>query len=289
MSTPILVTGATGRLGQLVTARLLERHQRVRVFTRRPEIARTLFGNAVEIAVGDFADRNALHAALAGTRTLFLLSPISETLADEQIAVAGAAAIEGGSRIVKISGSDWTIDPPGASLSGDAHAAVEWHLRGLNIEHVSIRPNAWMQVALLNTIRQAAAGQVLNARHGAARVAYIDARDIADVAVHQLLAPRIADKPLILTGSEAVSTRDIAAVLARILHRPIGVADSAGAVTPLLGDSFEHRAVAQFGPLIAAGRAAMVTRAVPELLGRAPRTVEAFITEYFAADAALAG
>lgn len=286
---PILVTGATGRLGQLVTARLLEQNQQVRVFTRRPETARALFGNRVEIAAGDFADQASIHAALAGTRKLFLLSPISETLADEQIAVAGAAAIEGGSRIVKISGSDWTIDPPGASISGDAHAAVEWHLRGLNIEHVSIRPNAWMQVALLNTIRQAVTGQVLNARHGTARVGYIDARDIADVAVHQLLAPKVADKPLIITGGAAVSTREIAAILSRVLHRPIGVAENNGSVTPLLGDSFEHRAVAQFGTLIAAGRAATVTRVVPELLGRAPRSVEAFITEQFAGEAALAG
>jgi uncharacterized protein YbjT (DUF2867 family) len=289
MSTPILVTGATGRLGQLVTARLLEQNQRVRVFTRRPEAARALFGARVEIAAGDFADRDSLHKALAGTRKLFLLSPISERLAEEQIAAAGAAVIEGGSRIVKISGSDWTIDPPGVSISGDAHAAVEWHLRGLNIEHVSIRPNAWMQVGLLNTIRQAVTGLVLNARHGAAGVAYIDARDIADVAVHQLLAPKVADKPLIITGSQAVSMRDIAAILARVLHRPIGIAENNGGVTPPLGDSFEHRAVAQFGTLIAAGRAATVTRAVPELLGHAPRTVEAFITEHFAADAALAG
>lgn len=289
MSAPILVTGATGRLGQLVTARLLDRDQRVRVFTRRPEHARALFGNRVEIAAGDFADRDSLHAALAGTRKLFLLSPISERLAEEQIAAAGAAVIEGASRIVKISGSDWTIDPAGASISGDAHAAVEWHLRGLNVEHVSLRPNAWMQVSLLNAIRQAANGHTLEARHGAAHVAYIDARDIADVAVHQLLAPSVAEKPIILTGSESLSIRHVAGLLARALHRPVGVAEPSGHLVPLLGDSFEHRAVAQFGTLIASGRAAGITRAVPDLLGRAPRTVTNFITEYFAADAALAG
>ena len=289
MTAPILITGATGRLGQLVTERLLALNQPVRVFTRRPQAARALFGDRVEIAGGDFGDQTSLHAALAGTRKLFLLSPISETLADEQIAAAGAAAIEGGSRIVKISGSDWTIDPPGASISGDAHAAVEWHLRGLNIEHVSIRPNAWMQVALLNTIRQAAGGHMLASRHGNAGVAYIDARDIADVAVHQLLAPQVVEKPIILTGSQAVTTRDIASILARTLHRPIGVAESEASGPVPLGSTFEHRAVAQFGTLIASGRASGTTRAVSDLLGRAPRTVHSFITEHFAAEAALAG
>ena len=289
MNEKILVTGATGRLGQLVTRRLVELNQPVRILTRRPDVARALFGTSVEIAAGDFADNASLHAALAGTRKLFLLSPISERLAEQQIAAAGAATIEGGARIVKISGSDWTIDPPGTSISGDAHAAVEWHLRGLDIEHVSIRPNAWMQVALLNTIRQASRGQSLNARHGTAKVGYIDARDIADVAVHQLLAPQVADKPLIITGAEAVSICDVAAILTRVLHRPIGVAENAGVVTQLSGGGFEDRAVAQFGSLIAAGRAAPVTRVLPELLGREPRTVEAFIREHFAADAALTG
>ena len=284
MSAAILVTGATGRLGQLVTARLLDRGQPVRVFTRRPEVARALFGNRVEIAAGDFADRDSLHAALAGTRKLFLLSPISERLAEEQIAAAGAAVIEGASRIVKISGSDWTMDPAGSSLSGDAHAAVEWHLRGLNVEHVSLRPNAWMQVSLLNSIRQAASGQPLEARYGAAQVSYIDARDIADVAVQQLLAPDVAEKPIILTGSESLSIRHVAGLLARALHRPVGVAEPSGRLVPMLGDGFEHRAIAQFATLIASGRAAAVTRAVPTLLGRAPRTVANFITEYFAAD-----
>lgn len=288
MSAPILVTGATGRVGQLVTQRLLDAGETVRVFTRRIEAARALFGDRVEIAVGEFADPTALHAALAGTRKLFLLSPISETLTTEQIAVIDAAITEGVSRIVKISGSDWTIDPPGASISGDAHAAVEWHLRGLNVEQVSIRPNAWMQVALLNAIRQAAQSHSLPARHGAG-VAYLDARDIADVAVHQLLAPQVADKPLILTGAEAVTTSDIADILSRVLHRPIGLTDTPSNVPPIHGDNFEHRAVTQFGTLIAAGRAAPVTRVVNELLGQAPRSVEDFITEHFAAEAALAG
>lgn len=289
MSVPIFVTGATGRLGQLVTTRLLEQGQHVRVFTRRPEVARALFGDRVEIATGDFADSASLHAALAGTRKLFLLSPLNERLADQQIAVADAAAVEGSSRIVKISGSHWTIDPPGASISGDAHAAVERHLASLGVEHVSIRPNAWMQVALLNTIRQAVTGQVLSARHGNAGIGYIDARDIADVAVHQLLAPSVAKTPLVITGAQAVTTRDIATILARVLHRPIGVAESTVGVAPVSGDSFEHRAVAQFGTLIAAGSAAPVTRVVSDLLGRAPRSVDAFIAEHFAADAALAG
>ena len=285
----ILVTGATGRLGQLVVERLVAAGRRVRVFTRRPEAAFTRFGDRVEIAAGAFSDRSSLDAALTDVDRVFLLSPISETLSHEQIAVVDAAVASGAEHVVKLSGSDWTIDPPGVSISGDAHAAVEWHLRAQPIEHVSLRPNAWMQVGLEATIRQAQNGDLLRARHGHAAVSYIDARDIADVAVHQLLAPKVAEKPLVLTGAEALTVRHIASLLARYLHRPVGVTEARAAPQPAPGEGFEQRAVAQFMTLIAAGHASAVTTVVPTLLGRAPRSVEAFVAEHFAAEAAPAG
>jgi nucleoside-diphosphate-sugar epimerase len=140
-----------------------------------------------------------------------------------------------------------------------------------------------MQVALPNLIRQAETGQMLSAGYGGAGIAFIDARDIADVAVHQLLARDIASKPAILSGPAIVDLREIAGILARLLHRPVAVADAA--VTPIIAAdaSFEHRAVAQFKGLIAAGRAAYATEAVSDILGRAPRSVEQFLTEHLTA------
>lgn len=281
----ILVIGGTGRLGQLVVERLIAEGERVRVLTRRPETAFAQFGTSAEIAAGSFSDRLSLDAALIDVDRLFLLSPITEKLTQEQTAVIDAAVTADVKRIVKISGSDWTIDPPGVSISGDAHSAVEWHLRAQPVEHVSIRPNAWMQVGLAATIAQAQSGDILQARHGHAAVSYIDARDIADVAVHQLRAPRLAEKPLIITGGEALTLRHIASLIARHVHRPVGVSEARSAPEPFLGEGFHQRAVRQFMTLIAAGNAAPVSQIVPELLGRAPRTVEAFIAEHFAAQA----
>jgi len=285
---PILVTGATGRLGRLVVERLTARGQSVRVFTRRPDVARKLFGTAVQIAVGEFADGTSVEAALRGVGRLLLLSPISPTLAADQIAVANAAAAAGAHRIVKISGSAWTIDPPGNSISGDAHAAVEYHLGKLPLETVSLRPNAWMQVSLANTIRQALAGNPVFAADPDAGIGYIDARDIAHVAVHQLLADTVAGEALNLTGPAAVTARQAASLLSGALKRPVAViARPPAAVSP--DADFEHRAVAEFARLIAAGRAAVSTDTVTSLTGRTPRSVESFISEQLAAEAALAG
>ncbi|WVT76549.1 NmrA family NAD(P)-binding protein (plasmid) [Sinorhizobium chiapasense] len=283
---PILVTGATGKLGQLIVERLVALGQPVRVFTRRPETARILFKETVQVAAGDFGDRPTLDEAVHGIGRLLLLSPISARLVTDQIAVADAAVAANVARIVKISGSDWTIEPPGNSISGAAHAAIERHLGGLPAETVSLRPNAWMQVSLANTVRQAIAnGQVIAANLNAG-IGYIDARDIADVAVHQLLADRVRGRTLNLTGSDVVSFRQIAVLLAAALKRPVAALEKPPQTVPGHGD-FEHRAVAQFVRLIAAGRAATTTNVVATLLGRPPRTVAAFISEQLASATAV--
>ncbi|TCQ08977.1 uncharacterized protein YbjT (DUF2867 family) [Rhizobium sp. PP-F2F-G36] len=284
---PILVTGATGRLGQLIVERLLAQQRPVRVLTRRPDMARKLFGPAVEVASGAFADRRSLETALRGIATVLLLSPIGEWLVLDQTAVVDAAQAAGVRRIVKISGSDWTIEPPGRSISGDAHAAVERHLSRLPLEHVSLRPNAWMQVSLANTLRQVLAGEPVTAVNLDAGVGYIDARDIADVAVHLLLADRIAGGPLNLTGPAAKTPRQIAGLLATAIGRRVEAVERQP--PPLLPDAgFEQRAVAQFATLIAAGHAAVTTDVVRSLLARPPRSVEAFLSNQLSAEAVLA-
>lgn len=285
---PILVTGATGKLGRLIVERLVQLQRPVRILTRRPDAAKDLFGSAVDIVAGDFDDAASVGIATRGIGRLLLLSPIGDRLAAHQIAVAEAAALAGCARIVKISGSDWTIKPPGNSISGDAHSAVEQRLTELSAESVSLRPNAWMQVSLHNTIRQVLNGHEIAALNPSAAVGYIDARDIADVSVHQLLADRVAGEVLILAGSAVVSPREIAALLSRLLGRPVGVVKKPALPTSEDVD-FEHRAVAQFASLIAAGRAAMTTNTVFDLLGRKPRTIETFIAETLAAETAQAG
>jgi uncharacterized protein YbjT (DUF2867 family) len=282
----ILVAGATGKLGRIVTRQLLERGAQVRVLARRPTLAREQFGAAVEIAAGDFDDAASLRAAAAGTDRAFLLSPIGEHLVRHQTAFIDGAVASSVRRIVKISGSDWTITPDHRSISGDAHSAVEAHLAAQPIESVSIRPSAWMQVSLPPLIAAAEAGRPLFAPYGNAPVGFIDARDIADVAVHQLLAAQVEPSPLVITGPEALRLPDIAAIL---LHQPVGTTSTRPAAAPpppLPPDSFHGRAVAEFMVLIRDGRAAALTDTVTRLLGRAPRSIEAFLSEHLRAAAA---
>lgn len=279
---PILVTGGTGRLGRLIVEGLVAQGQPVRVFTRRREEARTLLGDAIDIATGDFADAASLDAALAGVERLLLLAPISATLVRDQLAVLAAAERRGVRRIVKISGSHWTIDPPGQSIAGDAHAEVEAGLARSSLETVALRPNAWMQVSLAGLVARVKAGTPLFAPPDDRGVGYIDAREIADVAVHQLRAARLESSPLVLTGGKVVTAREIAALIGQARGAPVVLTGEPPPPRPV-HDPFEARAVAEFGVLMRAGRAAEVTDTVQHLLGRPPRSVEAFIAEQFGA------
>ncbi|MEO0647822.1 MAG: SDR family oxidoreductase [Cyanobacteria bacterium J06650_10] len=70
MSSPsdslVLVAGATGGVGQLTTARLIEAGYPVRVLTRSAEKAESMFAGKVEIAVGDIRQPETLTTATSG-------------------------------------------------------------------------------------------------------------------------------------------------------------------------------------------------------------------------------
>ncbi|MEM6451713.1 MAG: SDR family oxidoreductase [Cyanobacteria bacterium P01_D01_bin.105] len=62
----VLVAGATGGVGQLVVANLLNQGYRVRSLTRSAEKAKAMFAGKTEVAVGNLCDPETLIAATAG-------------------------------------------------------------------------------------------------------------------------------------------------------------------------------------------------------------------------------
>jgi len=283
MTTTIRVTGATGKLGQRVVNRLLQKQAKVRVLTRRREDALKLWGDSVDIAAGNFSDPASLKEASRGIDRVFLLSPIGETLAADQNAVIDAALSAGVSRIVKLSGSDWTIANAARSISGAAHAEVEKYLTGSDIEHTVLRPNAWMQVALEPVVEALRNGEDVPTRFGDAAVSFIDADDIADVAVHALSASTPVSGALVLTGGEALTALEIARIAARILYRPVGISHNSATVFPPHIGAFEQKAIGEFGQLIRRGLAASVNDTIHQITGRPPHSVEAYLRARLAA------
>src|SRR5690349_4380607 len=62
----ILVVGATGQLGSLITHRLLTRGQPVRILTRAQSASQPLEQSGAQPILGDLKERASLDAACAG-------------------------------------------------------------------------------------------------------------------------------------------------------------------------------------------------------------------------------
>ena len=63
----VLLTGATGKIGNAVAHRLAERGDHVVALVRDPVRARVLLPASVELAPGDVTDPESLRLAAAGT------------------------------------------------------------------------------------------------------------------------------------------------------------------------------------------------------------------------------
>lgn len=268
MSDVVLVTGGSGKTARRVTSGLRARSLTPRVASRSATGA-----GAVRF---DWADPGTFDAALVDVTAAYLVAPTS--VADPQPlmeAFLGRAVERGVRRFVLLSASSLLEDGP---LMGGVHG---W-LRRNTSEWTVLRPTWFMQNFSeshhLPTIRHE--GAIYSAT-GHGRVGFIDAADIADVAVTALTEPGFENGDRILTGPELLSYDDVASRLSvacgrRIEHRALtehALADrlAAGGLpanyAPIL---------AAMDTAIAGGSEERLSPAVEQILGRSPRSFSAF-------------
>ena len=98
MTTPILVTGAAGRVGAVgrtVTELLLKQGKAVRAMVRNEdERAQALRDMGAEVVVGDLLDLDSMHRAIAGCETMYFGMSVSDYLSgrDRQCGGGGKAS-----------------------------------------------------------------------------------------------------------------------------------------------------------------------------------------------------
>ncbi|WP_434388537.1 NmrA/HSCARG family protein [Melittangium boletus] len=99
-TSPILVTGATGKQGGAVVRALLRAGRPVRALTRDPDSAagRALSAQGVEVVKGDFTNPASLDAALAGVEGVFSMQMGSQPSDPETEIQTGKALVEAAHR-----------------------------------------------------------------------------------------------------------------------------------------------------------------------------------------------
>ncbi len=288
MTSTILVLGATGMVGSHAARGLRERGATVRAFVRDAGRAATLLGPDIELAVGDLADAATLRRALVGVGRVLLCSANAPRQAELEIGAVDACAAAGVGRVVKISAKGAAVDSPVPFWA--QHARIEDHLRRSGLPAVVLRPSTYASNLLAAAGSVAAAGRLF-APAGSAPIAFVDPRDVADVAVAALTADAPTGTIHTLTGPESLTFDEVAARWAAVLGRPVGYVDVpdeaalGSMVQSGLPEWLAAGIVAVFGQL-RRGAAAATTDEVRAITGRPPRTVTEFLRDFAGAIAA---
>src|SRR5919108_6216816 len=175
----ILVTGATGTAGSQVVRALRARGANVRAFVRDPASARHVFGDEVDLAVGDFADASSVRAALKGVESMLISCVDDPRRVEWETRAIDAAAAAGVTRIVKLSTIGAAAGAPVAFW--DWHGRVEEHLWSSGVPAVILQSSFYMS-NLLAAAEQVANEGRLYAPAGGAKIAMIDPRDVGAAA-----------------------------------------------------------------------------------------------------------
>jgi uncharacterized protein YbjT (DUF2867 family) len=274
----ILITTA-GKVGSEAARLLAQREEPVRVLVRDPDKATALAQAGVEVAEGDLEVPATIDAAMQGVSTVVLVSP---AIPGQELNVIDSAVRAGVEHVVKIT-SKASADSPIARRRGQTE--IENGLIASGLGYTLLRNNAYMQNFLMLAPAIAKTSS-FGSSTADGRVGLIDARDVAAVAAEIAVSPAPhAEKTYWPTGSERLSYSDAAAVLSKVLGRPI-------TFHPLTFEE-ERQAMINAGvpeivaemnaqalSLFAQGDSDWITDDVPSLLGRPARTFEQFATDH---------
>jgi uncharacterized protein YbjT (DUF2867 family) len=276
---PVLVTGATGRVGRAVVARLLAAGVPVRALTRQPEAAG--LPAAVQVIAGDLTVPESLDAALQGAGAVFLVWTAPPATAPAVVERVASNA----QRLVFLSSPHQTPHPffqqPNAMAA--LHAGIERAIASAGLAATIIRPGIFASNARLWWGADIRNGDAVRWPYGAAETAPIDERDIAAVAARALSEDGHAGRDYLLTGPESLSQAAQVSIIGAAIGRRIRFEE-------LSPEEFRRETAATWPPaavdmLLAAwgatiGHPALVTSTVAELLGSPPRTFRQWAVDH---------
>ncbi len=210
----ILVTGATGKVGEELVKKLREAKIPFRAGVRSPERV-----SGLDTVLFDYDRPETFAPALRGVGKLFLLTSGGT---ERESPVVDAAKKTGVKHIVKL--SVWGAESEAFTFAR-AHRPIEKKIEVSGIPYTFLRPNGFMQnfVTMAATIK----GQgvfYLPARE--CRYSVVDVRDVASVAAEVLTEDGThAGKTYKLSGPESFSNAEMAEKLSSAIGKKVTYVD----------------------------------------------------------------
>jgi uncharacterized protein YbjT (DUF2867 family) len=285
MQQTILVTGATGTVGREVVKQLsMLDGIRVRAGVHsviKGENLRRL--PDVEVVEMEFEDPDSLHAAFTHADKVFLVTPFSDGQVEMARKLVDEAKRRGVKHIVKLSALG--VGEEDAIQLFRWHRETEHYIEQSGIPYTFLRPSAFMQNFENYSAPTIKSEGKIYMPVGDGKVAYIDARDIAAVAIAALTSDGHENKIYDLTGPEAITVGEVAATISLVTGRQVDYVDvpeqaaRQGMQQQEMPDWMIH-ALLELYSLYRAGSSDVVTSSVEELTGRKPHTFRQYVKEY---------
>lgn len=285
MHKTILVTGATGTVGKEVAIQLsMTDDIRVRAGVHsiiKGENLKRLPG--VEVVEMDFKDKNSLHAAFTQVDSVFMVTPFTNDQVEMAKALVDEAKKAGVKHLIKL--SVIRADAEQELILARWHREIEQYIENSGIPYTFLRPSSFMQ----NFINYDAASIKNEGRFyhstGQGRIACIDVRDIAAVAVEVLLGSGHEGKVYELTGPESISNQEAAQIIGDVTGAPVQYVDvpADAARNAMLENHMPEWMVIAMLELENAyndGRFSDTTDTVEQLTGRTPHSFRQFIKDH---------
>ncbi|GAA3766121.1 SDR family oxidoreductase [Terriglobus aquaticus] len=283
----ILVTGGSGRLGQMVLDQLLHAGvSGIITTTRTPDKLGAYASLGVDLRHADLNDPQTLSKAFQGADRLLLISTddLFSGRRVQQHTNAIDAAKRAGVRHIHYTSMPEPEASTAIPFSSD-HVATEATIRESDLSYTILRV-AWYaeNPVELGLIPAALRTGTWLTSAGAGRIAYVTRSDVARAAAAALVRDKETSQIYDITGPHAMSAAELAAALSRSVDRPIEVrqVDDTALARELVASGVSP----QLAPMLVttdantrAGNFERVSHAVQELTGVPPTSFESFLVK----------
>jgi NAD(P)H dehydrogenase (quinone) len=286
----LLVTGASGHFGRRAVELLLEANAgTIIATTRTPEKLADFASRGVVVRHADFDQPETLATAFAGADRLLLISTDTMDVPGHRIKQhqdAVQAADRAGVRHVVYT-SIVKPNPESPIVVVPDHHATEQALEASKMGWTVLRNNIYAEVLLGGLINAMKLG-ALYAAAGDGKTGYVTREDCARAAAAALASDFEGRRVLDITGPEALSQADVAAIASKLVGREINYValPLQALVDNMVGAGLPRpmaEAYASFDTGIEQGFLNVVSSGVQDLTGRSPIRVADFLAEHRAA------
>lgn len=280
MKNKILVTGATGNVGQEVVKNLLKKGVNVKVAVTNIESAKKIFSDSVEYVQMEFGKEEMYDGALKDVQKVFLMRPPAISDVKKYIFPFVDVMLDKNIEHVaflSLQGADVNFFAP--------HAKVEKYMKKKGIPYTFLRPSFFMQNLSTTHRKQIAELDKIIVPAGNGKTSFVDARDIGVAAAICLTEDAHKNKAYTLTGTEALTYYQIAEILSKVLERKIEYTNPSGKefVEEMKREGFQEDMINVMKVIYfiaKLGLAGGLSDELEKLIGQTPVSFEQFAQDY---------